>query len=251
MKQLRRKAIADAVNQRGELSFQQLKLLFPNVSEMTLRNDLKELDRDRQVVRVHGGVKSISSAVRADDLFFRKACRNIEQKRLIAQKALPFLKPNMSVFLDCGTTMLELARVLPDERFFLVTNSAGCMPELSRLSKPEIRFLGGKLNRFNLSTYDPHNQEEIEKRNFQIAFIAVTGFSAEHGFTCCTEVDDELRKTAIRRADQVIVLMDSSKDGRVYPVTYAQPEDIDALISDGGLSPETTRLFESRGVRVY
>ena len=133
MKQDRRLAITEAVNKAGELNFQQLKELFSDVSDMTLRSDLRELDGERKLVRVHGGAKSIGNVVRTDDLFFRKAARNINEKKQIARKALQFLKPDMSIFLDCGTTMLELARILPDEKLFIVTNSVSCMPELARL----------------------------------------------------------------------------------------------------------------------
>lgn len=246
----RRDALASAVDSAGELDFKQIRALFPDVSEMTLRSDLRELDSERRIVRVHGGAKSIGNVVRTDDLFFRKASRNVAQKQEIAQKALRFLKPNMSVFFDCGTTMLALARILPDEKLFVVTNSTSCMPEFARLTNVEVQFLGGRLNRFNLSTFDPRNQHELDKRNFDVAFMAVTGYSIERGFSCGTEVDDELRKTAIKHADKVIVLMDSSKVGRVFPVTYARAEDVNVVVTDDGMPEETRRDFAARGVEV-
>lgn len=249
-KQSRREQLLEAVNNAGEMSFTQIKTLFPHISEMTLRCDLRELDAARRLVRIYGGAKSLSNVVRADDLFFRKMTRNTAQKRLIAQKALAFLKPGMSFFLDCGTTLNELARVLPDEKYIIVTNSVSAMGELARLSKAEVQFLGGKLNRYNLSTGDPRNCGDIEKRNFDIAFMAVTGYESEHGFTCGTEVDDDLRKCAIRRADKVVVLMDSSKVGRVFPITYATARDIDVLVSDEDLSPDTIAHFHENEVTV-
>lgn len=247
----RREEIAQLVNREGQIDFARLKLKFPDASEMTLRQDLKWLDEAGKIVRIHGGAKSIDSIVRTDDLFFKKATRNVEQKRQIARKAIRFLKPGMSIFIDCGTTLTEFAKLIPDEQFFIVTNSISCMPELARLSKPEVKLLGGSLNRVNLSTKDSRNSKDIEKMNFNICFLAVTGYSEECGFSCGTEADDDLRYAAIRRAEKVIALMDSSKIGRVFPVTYATLDDIDAIVLDDGADPAVVEGFRSKGKEVY
>lgn len=243
----RRSEIETLVNKSGTIMFAHIKAAFPSVSEMTLRNDLKALGAQGRIIRIHGGAQSIETIIRADDLFFKKATRNLEKKTQIARKALQYVKPGTTIFMDCGTTMMQLASMFPDESIYVVTNSISCAQELSRLAKPEVQMLGGKLNRFNLSTIDGKNQLAIDKMNFDITFLAVTGFSLEHGFTCGTEVDDELRHSAIRRANQVVALMDSSKVGRTYPVTYAAINDIDVLISDDDLSPEVAQAFQQSG----
>lgn len=243
----RRNDLANLVDRDGQLSFARIKAAFPTISEMTLRTDLKALDAQGRIVRVYGGAKSVENVVRADDLFYKKAGRNMEQKKQIAAKALPYIKRGATIFLDCGTTMMQLASLIPDEPMYIVTNSISCAQELARLTSPEVKLLGGKLNRFNLSTVDVNNKRIIDKLNFDIAFLAVTGFTLEYGFTCGTEVDDELRHRAIRRADRVIALMDSSKVGRSYPVTYAKPEDVDILISDDQLDQQVASEFTRRG----
>lgn len=243
----RRNEMMALINREGSISFLRIKAAFPHISEMTLRNDLKALDAQGKIIRIHGGAKSIETAIRADDLFSKKATRNMEKKKEIAQKALQYIQPGATIFLDCGTTMMQLASVFPDENVYVVTNSISCAQELARLSRPDVWLLGGKINRFNLSTIDGKNQRLIEKMNFDVTFLAVTGFSKEHGFTCGMEVDDELRHRAIRRGRKVIALMDSSKAGFSYPVTYATINDIDVLISDSGLDPEIANLFERSG----
>lgn len=243
----RREDMTALINREGTISFARIKAAFSHVSEMTLRNDLKALDARGDIIRIHGGAKSIETAIRADDLFFKKATRNMAKKKEIAQKALQYVQPGATIFLDCGTTMMQLASLFPDESVYIVTNSISCAQELARLSRPDVWLLGGKLNRFNLSTIDSKNQHGIEKINFDITFLAVTGFSLEHGFTCGREVDDELRHRAIRRAGKVIALMDSSKVGCAYPVTYATINDIDVLISDSGLAPNVADAFTRCG----
>ena len=63
----RRNAIAALINQKGTVSFSTIKEHFPNVSEMTLRTDLKALDEAKQIVRIHGGAKSVQLVINTDD----------------------------------------------------------------------------------------------------------------------------------------------------------------------------------------
>lgn len=82
----RRNAIAELINQKGTVSFSTIKKHFPNVSEMTLRTDLKALDEAKQIVRIHGGAKSVQLVINTDDFFNRRAIRNIQEKQEIAKK---------------------------------------------------------------------------------------------------------------------------------------------------------------------
>ena len=63
----RRNEIVAFVNEQGQVSFSQLKEKFPTVSEMTLRTDLKILDQNQQLVRIHGGAKSLVEVVGTED----------------------------------------------------------------------------------------------------------------------------------------------------------------------------------------
>lgn len=81
----RRNTIVDLVNQSGNVSFAQLKKKFPQISEMTLRTDLKVLDEAKRIVRVHGGAKSVDVVVGTDDMLSRRQVRNIEAKQMITQ----------------------------------------------------------------------------------------------------------------------------------------------------------------------
>ena len=88
----RRNEIVDLVNQSGHISFAQLKKKIPNISEMTLRTDLKALDEAKRIVRVHGGAKSVDVVIGTDDLLSRRQVRNIEAKQMIAEKTLRFIQ---------------------------------------------------------------------------------------------------------------------------------------------------------------
>ena len=81
----RRRRIVELVNTMGNVSFAQLKERFSDVSEMTLRTDLKYLDETHQILRVYGGAKSVYSVIGSDDLLSRRRMRNLPQKQAIAK----------------------------------------------------------------------------------------------------------------------------------------------------------------------
>lgn len=107
----RRNAIVEFINEKGNITFAQLEKKFPNVSQMTLRTDLKTLDEMRKIVRVHGGAKSVEVVLGTDDYIGQRAVRNVEEKESIAKKAIEFIRPNITIFLDSGSTTTELAKI--------------------------------------------------------------------------------------------------------------------------------------------
>lgn len=234
----RRKQIAELVNQHGYMSFLQIKENFPNVSEMTLRTDLKVLDQDKTIVRIHGGAKAVQSVIGTDDYLNRRAIRNLPEKEEIAKKAVKLLSPNTAVFLDSGSTTATLARLFPNQPNLIYTTGLTCATELSELSEPTVWVPGGKLNRYSISLYGTSVIWELEQVNFHQTFLGVTNYSPETGFTCGNSEEATLKRTAIKQAEEVIVLMDSSKTGIKGTYTICGLDDIDILISDGNLSSD-------------
>ena len=92
--EIRRNAIVELVNKYGTVSFSQIKEQFPNVSEMTLRTDLKALDAAKEIVRIHGGAKSVQLVIGTDDYLTRRSVRNIQAKQEIAKKAKQLILPD-------------------------------------------------------------------------------------------------------------------------------------------------------------
>ena len=111
----RRNQITELVNQNEYVRFSQIKECFPDVSEMTLRTDLKVLDQEKKIVRIHGGAKSVQMVIGTDDYLTKRAIRNLTEKEEIAKKAVKILEPNTAVFLDSGSTTTEMARCFPNQ----------------------------------------------------------------------------------------------------------------------------------------
>lgn len=247
----RRERITHFIEQHGEVSMERLKEMFSNVSEMTLRRDLEILDQSKQIVRIHGGARSIGAIVgSSEELYANRSQENIEKKTLIAKKTLQLLKPNTSIFIDSGATTTMLTHIIPDNNFLIFTSGITCALGLTRLSKSVVYLTGGRLNRNSISTNGPQINSQLENINFDMVFIGVTGFTMKTGFTVSVFDDCELKRTVMDRAHKVVLLMDSGKVGKVMPFTFAMPENIDILVTDDEIDPEIVKQLREREVEI-
>lgn len=246
----RRNAIVNLINEKGTVTFAEIKENFSNVSEMTLRTDLKFLDAEKRILRIHGGAKSVQTLIESDDFLSRRFVRSTEEKRIIAKKAMGLLKENGTVYLDSGSTATMFAELMPDEARLIYTTGLTCATELSSFSKPTVMIPGGKLNRYSQSVYGFSAIKELERVNFDQAFMGVTGFDMTSGFACMMSDEAILKQTAIRQSAQVIILMDSSKIGKKCSYTFCNFSDIDIIISDGRLPEEFLGECARYGVKV-
>ncbi len=248
--EMRRNAIVELINENGTVTFAQLKEAFPQVSEMTLRTDLKLLDEARKILRIHGGARSVQVLIGTDDFLNRKSVRNIPQKQKIAEKALSLLRPDTTIFLDSGSTATMFARQFPDQSNLIYTTGLSCATELAELTHPLVMLPGGKLNRYSQSVFGYQAIRELERVNFHQAFLGVTGFHMDAGFTCGIYEEAVLKQTAAGQSDQVIALMDSSKIGVKSSFRFCSLEEIDIVVSDGRLPGDFLAECERRHVTV-
>ena len=236
--QQRRKEIVDFVNACGTVRFSQLKARFPQVSEMTLRTDLKALDDARKLIRIHGGAKSVDMIVGTDDFLLRRAQRSVPQKTCIAQKALTLLRPDSTIYLDSGSTTTAFARVIPDERYQIFTNSFSCASEPYHLTQARVGLIGGLLNRYSQSLCGIQSIEAIRTIHFDIAFLGTTCYSDKAGFSCGMEDEAHLKRAVIEQSEQSYVLMDASKVDLTSTFSFASLQTVTGIVSDGTL-PDT------------
>ncbi len=234
----RRNTIVELINENGTVTFSQLKKAFPNVSEMTLRTDLKLLDEAKKIVRIHGGAKSVQVVIGTDDYLSNRSVRNIPAKQKVAEKALSLIRRDTTVFLDSGSTATLMARQFPDQSNLIYTTGLSCATELANLSSPTVMLPGGRLNRYSQSVYGILAVKELERVNFSQTFLGVTGYSSSAGFTCGSNEEAILKMTAIEQSEQTIVLMDSSKIGMKSTFCICGLEKVDVVVSDGNLPEE-------------
>ncbi len=246
----RRNAIVELINHSGSVTFRQIKQEFPNVSEMTLRTDLKALDAEGRIVRIHGGARSVEQVIGTDGVLSVRASKNTEAKDLIASKALSLIKPNTTVFLDSGSTATALAKRIPDERLIIFTTGLSCALELGHLEQASINMPGGQLNRFSMSLSGSRTIKSMQTMAFNQLFLGVTGYTDATGFACGSDEEANLKHACIERADEVVLLMDSSKVGTRSTFSFCWFNDIDIIVSDGNLPDDFITSCKNAGVEV-
>lgn len=246
----RRNAIVDFINEKGNITFAQLEKKFSNVSQMTLRTDLKSLDEAKRIIRIHGGAKSVEVVLGTDDYIGRRAVRNQEEKKSIAEKTIPFIKPNTTIFLDSGSTTTELAKIWPDQPNFIFTSSIPYVMELSKLKHPSVFLLGGELNKYSMSICGVKAIEMVKEVNFDLAILGVTNYFSNVGFSCGVLMESYLKQAVLKQSDEKIVLMDSSKVDKKSAFHICRLEDVNTVVSDSNISKDFQWECERVGVNL-
>lgn len=251
MKRERIEEIAEILDKRGKMTLDQLEKEFPNVSQMTLRRDLYQLEEDGRIIRVRGGAMSVKEVQKVSgEAYTKKTTINTDAKIVIAQKAATLIDEGSSIFIDGGTTAMYLSKEIPDINCNIFTNGIAVAMELAQKKNVNITVVGGQLMKDNLSTASPAAKEYFAATNFELAIVSATAFTPENGFSCNSQTESDLLKMVFQKARHVYMMLDSSKIGKINPYTFAHIEDIDVLITDDKFRKEYKMLFEENNIVV-
>lgn len=251
MKRERIEEIAEILDKRGKMTLDQLEELFPNVSQMTLRRDLFQLEEDGRIIRIRGGAMSVKEVQKVSgEAYTKKTTMNTDAKIVIAQKVAALIDEGTCVFIDGGTTAMYLSKELPDMNCTVFTNGIAVAMELAQKKNVNITVVGGQLMKDNLSTSSPASKEYFNLTNFEIAIVSATAFTPEQGFSCNSQIESDLLKSVFKKARQVYMMLDSSKIGKINPYTFAHIQDVDVLITDNHFPREYKKIFEDNNIVV-
>lgn len=247
----RRLWIGEKLKEKAFLSLEEMKAQFPDVSEMTLRRDIEYFEKLGDAIKVHGGARSTQFVtVQTDDPYLSRMNENIQSKIKIAKTAAEKLSVGRSIFMDSGSTIQKTVQFIPNERFTFTTTGPQTALELCRIGLPVVNLVGGKLDRDYQTVTGMQAIRFISDINIDIALMGASGFSAGSGFTGGNSNECELKRTVIKKARQVIMLLDSSKFDRSLPYTFASLADVDCLICDSPLPEELQSEALAAGVEI-
>ncbi len=248
MNSIRQSLIREFIEKNHVVSIKELQALCPDVSLMTIHRDLDVLAQSGIIVKIRGGARSVRHT--GDLGYDIRLQENVAAKMAMAHKALELIQPGSTVFLDASTTNLMLARILPDINLNIFTTGPNIAIELCRLHNPNITLCCGTMNRKNMALSGQNTLEMLNEINLDLAFIGVSGCSAEAGFTCGTESDKLIKRLVIHKARTSVVMCDQSKFSRIMPYTFARFEDVRYLISDAPVPQTVARAAQTAGVEL-
>ena len=242
----RRREILNLVGEYGSVDFSQLRRVFPDVSDVTLRKDLQYLDDTQQAIRTHGGIKSIPSALN----YFYRANVNRDLKRNIAAKAVSLLRPGDSIFISAGTTCAEMARCLPIFPLKVCSDGIYTVSNISTLPNLSVTMLGGDVD-LNIQRVEGISTlNQLESCHFTMAFIGALSVNLDYGFAHNSAMTAAILEKVIQRSEKTAVLMDSSKVSNQFSPNIIPFSRVDLLVSDDGLPEEAALLLRAKGLEI-
>lgn len=254
MQEERRDSILSIIDEYGEISLAELCALFPDVSSMTVRRDLTELEARGSIIRTRGGAISVRSINTSrspkgeENEYSLRARDNTAQKKAIAKKALQFVQKNRSIYFDAGSTVMALAELVPNDNMTIITNGINVAQTLVSNSNINVLLPAGSVNRNTLSVSGSESLSFIDKINIELAFMSASAFSLSAGFTVSNINEAELKRKVISRAKKTIMLLDNSKIGKDLLFTLADIDQIHVLITDSPLPEELAGIILQKGI---
>lgn len=219
------------------------------VSPATVRRDLNHLDKFGTIQRVHGGAVSIESRIE-EPLFDDKTSIAAREKRRIAEAALQFVQAGDTIYLDGGSTVLELARLLHDRtNLTVVTNSLRAAHELAGRG-PRLILIGGELRRLSQTMVGPLTRFILQELHVDKAFMGTIGLTLNEGLTTTDPSEAYTKELVASRARQVILLADSSKAGKVAFARAGGLEHLHAVVTDKALDKHFAKELTKRGIKL-
>jgi DeoR family transcriptional regulator, aga operon transcriptional repressor len=253
----RAKEIVQLLLRDGKTSIDELGAVL-KASPASIRRDLTRLEEQGLVHRTHGGAmlanagQAVYEPFRFDSSFQVREDRFAAEKQRIARAAGSLIQENETIGIVAGTTTTLVARQLVNRKgLHIVTNAVNIGMELSSCDCLEATLTGGSMRWAGaFSLVGPGAIESLAAVVMDRLFLGVTGVDAEYGATIIEAEEAAVFRAMARRAQQIVIVADSSKMGRTSPAVVCPIADIDMIITDDGISAQTKRTFAKKGVEI-
>lgn len=222
------------------------------LSEVTVRKLLDAMEGDGLLRRTWGGAVSAMGSL-DESPYEEKIVRNLAEKQAIARVAYGLICDGDAVYLDSGTTTLQLARQLAagDKRRVLVcTNAVNIAMAFHRAPDIEVVLVGGMFQQGILACGGGMARDMIGRLFFDKGFLSGSFFSAEQGFTTPNMQEAEVKRAVLASAKEVYALGDFSKHGNASLAQVATCAEMGALITDWHAGDAAVAALEAAGLRI-
>ncbi|MBU8879267.1 DeoR/GlpR family DNA-binding transcription regulator [Bacillus sp. FJAT-29790] len=220
--------IEDYVFEHQTVSLDELVKVF-DVSKNTIRRDIQELVELGEIKKVYGGVAVNDTTLVS---FSDRKSRNQKQKELIAKSAATYVEDGDVIFIDSGTTTLEMIEFIKVKNLTIITNNLDFILNARPYENLNVISTGGVLERKTNSFVSFKKNDLLKSYNINKAFMASTGISSSYNVTNASPLESEIKQTAVERSSKVFLLVDHGKFGKYGLMTYCGLDEIDYLITD-------------------
>ncbi|MET3924192.1 DeoR/GlpR family DNA-binding transcription regulator [Devosia sp. 2618] len=251
--QARQQKILQRVHADGSVSVTQIAREL-QVSDMTVRRDLIELENDKKLLRVHGGAVLLPedneiAVDRNEPVFALRMRKQFDVKQRIAAAAAKLLEDSRTIAIDVGTTTFQMVKHIPDTPGLKVfTNSLRIAAEISTPNR-EVYIAGGRIRDGELAVGGASAVAQFSKLWFDTAVIGISGLTTT-GLYDYSFDDTEMKRIYIERSNYKIALCDSSKFEHMSLVKICNLSGISAIVTDALPPDPLMKALEAADVTV-
>ncbi len=228
-----------------------------NVSEMTIRRDLKYLKSNNLFVRSHGiqiPIHDTTNVMNIENEYSLHSERTkfYNEKMRIGQFATTLIEPNDTLILDAGTTIAEMAQFIPENMNLNITcYNYYTLTQLFPKDGVQITLAGGLLHKADQMFESSYGIDLIRSRRATKFFLAASGIHEALGITCAHNYEVLTKKAAMSSSLTTILVADSSKFGLIRSAYVAPLNSINIIITDSGITNEWKDIIKSQGIKLY
>ncbi len=218
------------------------------VSEMTVRRDLRALEKEKLLVQVRGGAMPHPARYEPEKLLSDLN----DVKFALAEALYRRIIPCETMFVGTGSTCLAFAKLMARKTLLPGTVITHSLPVASALfrSRCKVILLGGELRTKSMDLVGPVAEKTLEEYHVQWLVSGCDGAFADYGFYTSDVSLSNLEKKTISVADKTAVITESAKFGKRSLTRFAALEDIDLLVTDAGLTAEDETKLRSHDIEV-
>ena len=226
------------------------------VSEITIRRDLQELEEAGKLRLINGVAIYCASRTEAPvypayDLDYERTVFQKKKER-IGKKAASLIADMDVIAIDCGSTTDHMAQNLPDDRRFTVlTGSMNVLRVASVHPDCSVICAGGYLYPSTQLFSSPEGIALIRRTSINKAFFSTSGIAENLNTTCISAYEVDYKSAILEKSQENILLADSSKFGKSFFRSFARLSDFDAVIADNELSKEWQDRIQAMDIRLY
>ncbi|MDO4973389.1 MAG: DeoR/GlpR family DNA-binding transcription regulator [Eubacteriales bacterium] len=245
----RRQKIKRLFSNRQILQIAELCELF-DVSPLTIRRDLEILENEGFIERFRGGGRLAGEDGPLTPGYMKKRTSMLKQKQDIARYVATLVHPGETVFLNAGTTTMEIIQRIKDEKIIIATNNAHACTVMDACAASLIS-TGGEYNPRSQAYSGIMATELLLNMSAALCVLGVDGISAEAGISSSHYMEAKINRAMLDRCHGLrVVAADSTKIGKTYNFITSPLTNVNLLVTDSGADSRELERFREQGIEV-
>ncbi len=218
-----------------------------DLSEDTIRRDLRDMAAAGLLKRVHGGALPITPPL--PDLEARQTISSDVKKRL-GRRAAELVRAGQLVFIDGGTTNAELVRALPRDMKLTIASHSPAIAALLEKHRADVILIGGSLYKHSMVATGAAALAAIGMLRPDLFFLGATAIHPAHGLSTGDYEEAAIKRAIAAQSTETIALLTEEKFDAVSPHRILQVDAVSGLVLPSGMEPDLAAPYRVKGLRI-